>query len=108
VKPLRNIPSVFREVLNTTGPGYHHVMLRVDYDEGFERLSNAGYAVALHGMLPSGERCTLFDTRKDTGGFVELMDISPMIARQLDNMARAHREWDGHSQPIRPFASSFG
>lgn len=108
VKPIRDIPSVFREVLDTTGPGYHHVMLRVDYDAGFRRLSAAGYEVALHGTLPSGERCTLFDTRKDTGGFVELMDISPLIARQLDNMARAHREWDGHSQPVRSLASSFG
>jgi hypothetical protein len=107
VKPLRDIPSAFREVLDSTGPGFHHVMLRVDYDEGYKRLSEAGYEVALHGLLPGGERCTLFDTRKDSGGYIELMDMSPMVRRQLENMARAHREWDGKTNPVRPLAESF-
>jgi hypothetical protein len=49
----------------------------------------------------------LFDTRKDSGGFVELMDVSPLIQRQLENMARAHEAWDGRTDPIRPMASSF-
>lgn len=107
VRPVRDIPSVFREVLDERGPGHHHVMLRMDYDAGFERLSKAGYEVGLHCILPSGERCTLFDARKDSGGFIELMDISPLIQRQLENMARAHREWDYKTDPVRPLASSF-
>lgn len=107
VKPIRNIPSVFREVLDERGPGYHHVMLRVDYDEGYERLSKAGYEVGLCGTLPGGERFALFDARKDSGGFIEIMDMSPLIARQLENMQRAHREWDGHTDPVRSMASSF-
>jgi hypothetical protein len=102
-----SIPSVFLEVLNATGPGFHHVMLREDYDKGFERLSRAGYEPAYQGTLPSGERCVLFDTRQDSGGFVEFMDISPLIQRQLENMARAHREWDGRTDPVRSMASSF-
>jgi hypothetical protein len=91
----------------STGPGFHHVMLREDFDAGFKRLSDAGYEAAYHGALPGGERFVLFDTRKDSGGFVELMDISPLIQRQLENMARAHQEWDGRTDPIRPMASSF-
>jgi hypothetical protein len=35
------------------------------------------------------------------------MDISPLIQRQLENMARAHRDWDGHTDPVRTMASSF-
>jgi hypothetical protein len=108
VRPIdKSIPSVFSEVLDSTGPGYHHVMLREDYDKGYERLSKAGYEPAYVGTIPSGERCVLFDTRRDSGGFVELMDISPLIQRQLENMARAHREWDGQTDPVRPMASSF-
>lgn len=108
VRPIKKIPSVFMEVLDSNGPGFHHVMLRTDYDQGFERLSKAGYEVALHGHMPSGERCTLFDTRKDNGGFVEIMDLSPLITRQLGNMARAHLDWDRHTQAVRPLSSSFG
>lgn len=107
VKPLRDLPSVFREVLDERGPGYHHVMLRMDYDKGYELLTKAGYEVGLHGLLPSGERCTLFDARRDSGGFIELMDISPMVSKQLENMARAHEEWDGHTRPVRPLMESF-
>lgn len=108
VRPInRNVPSVFTEVLDSSGPGYHHVMLREDYDKGFARLSKAGYEPAFTGTVPSGERFVLFDTRTDSGGFVELMDISALIQRQLDNMARAHREWDGRTDPVRPMASAF-
>jgi catechol 2,3-dioxygenase-like lactoylglutathione lyase family enzyme len=107
VRPIRDLPSAFREVLDTTGPGFHHVMLRVDYDASYKRLSEAGYEVALHCVLPSGERCTLFDTRKDSGGYIELMDISPLVARQLETMAHAHREWDGKTRPVRPLLESF-
>lgn len=108
VRPINtSVPSPFTEALEATGPGYHHVMLREDYDNGFERLSKAGYEPASQGALPSGERYVLFDTRRDSGGFVELMDISALIQRQLENMERAHREWDGRTQPVRPMASSF-
>jgi hypothetical protein len=108
VRPIdTRIPSVFSETLDSTGPGYHHVMIREDYDKGFERLGTAGYEPAFQGALPGGERFVLFDTRRDSGGFVELMDISPLIQRQLDNMARAHHEWDGISEPVRSMASSF-
>jgi hypothetical protein len=108
VRPINaKVPSVFTEALEATGPGFHHVMLREDYDAGFKRFSQAGYEAAYQGALPSGERFVLFDTRKDSGGFVEFMDVSPLIQRQLENMARAHQEWDGRTEPIRSMASAF-
>lgn len=108
VKPLRDdLPSAFKEQLDTRGPGFHHVMLRIDYDEGFKRFSDAGYEVALHGLLPGGERCTLFDTRAHNGGYIEVMDNSPMVSRHFETMARAHREWDRVTRPVRPLMESF-
>jgi hypothetical protein len=107
VKPLRKIPSVFSEVLDSRGPGFHHVMLRIDYEEGYKRLSEAGYEVASHGLLPGGERCTLFDAQRDSSGFIELMEMSPMIERQFANMLKAHLEWDRRTEPRRPFAAAF-
>src|SRR3546814_7912168 len=67
--------SVFTEVLEERGPGYHHVMLRMDFDKGFAQLSEQGYKVALESTTPLGERCALFDTREANGGFIEVMDL---------------------------------
>ncbi|GLU37320.1 VOC family protein [Pseudomonas sp. NBRC 100443] len=107
VKPLGEHPSVFREVLDSRGPGYHHVMPRIDYDEGFRRFSEAGYALAFKGSMPGGERCAMFDSRADNGGFIELMDLSPMIVQQLQRISLAHQAWDGYSDPVRPMSELF-
>jgi hypothetical protein len=93
--------SVFTEMLETTGEGYHHVMLRVPYDAGVERLSGEGYAMAFSGTMPSGERFALFDTRPGNGGYVELMEISPAMEASLGRMHAAHVAWDGTTRPIR-------
>ncbi|ALR21801.1 VOC family protein [Sphingobium sp. CFD-1] len=97
-------PSVFTEMLDRHGDGYHHVMLRVPYDEGVERLSREGYAMAFSGTMPSGERFALFDTRSGNGGYVELMEMSPAIEASLERMHTAHQQWDGVSRPVRSMA----
>lgn len=108
VQPLRDLPSIFKEVLDSTGPGYHHIMRRMDYDEGFKLYSDLGYELGLECVLPSGERCALFDARKDTGGFIEIMEMSPLLTGQMEFMAKAHSEWDGKTDPVRTLESSFG
>src|SRR3546814_20877896 len=75
VEPMEGDRSVFTEVLEERGPGYHHVMLRMDFDKGFAQLSEQGYKVALESTTPLGERCALFDTREANGGFIEGMDL---------------------------------
>jgi Glyoxalase/Bleomycin resistance protein/Dioxygenase superfamily len=108
VRPIRDIPSVFGEVLNSSGPGYHHVMYRQDYDVAHAKLTSAGFEAAFVGQMPGGERCALFDTRCDSGGFVEIMDLSDPLLAQIDRMATAHQRWDGQTRLIRPMAESFG
>lgn len=39
-------PSVFTEMLDRHGDGYHHVVLRIPYDQGVDRRSGEGYAMA--------------------------------------------------------------
>lgn len=93
--------SVFTEMLEARGHGYHHVMLRVPYDEGVERLSGQGHEIAFSGRMPSGERFCLFDTRASDGSYVELMEISPAMEGSLGRMHRAHLSWDGKTDPVR-------
>jgi hypothetical protein len=96
--------SVFTEMLDEKGEGYHHVMVRGDYDAGVARLSGHGYAMAFSGQMPSGERFCLFDTRAGNGGYVELMEVSPAMEENLHRMHRAHLAWDGTSNPARSMA----
>ncbi|WP_380879612.1 hypothetical protein ACFB49_23260 [Sphingomonas sp. DBB INV C78] len=97
-------PSVFGEMLDAHGEGYHHVMLRIAYDQGVERLSGHGYEIAFSGQMPSGERFCLFDTRSGNGGYVELMEISPAMEDSLRRMHAAHLDWDGVTAPVRSMA----
>lgn len=93
--------SVFTEMLEARGDGYHHIMLRLPYDEGVERLSGQGHEMAFSGQMPSGERFCLFDTRSADGSYIELMEISPAMEESLARMHRAHLAWDGKTDPVR-------
>ncbi len=93
--------SVFSEILEKNGDGYHHIMPRIDFDEGSAKLTAEGYEVAFSGQMPSGERFCLFDTRSGNGGFIELMEISPAMEGAMQLMHKAHVQWDGTTKPIR-------
>lgn len=106
IEPMADDHSVFSEALEERGPGFHHVMLREDYDSGRKRFEAMGYTAALENTTPLGERCVLMDTRDATGGYVEFMDLHIGFERLTQMMADAHESWDG-SQPVRPMASLF-
>ena len=103
VQPLGGDDSVFSEVLERRGPGYHHVMLREDFDIARARLTAAGHTLVLESTTPLGERCALFDTGD---GFVEVMDLHIGFGRLTELMAAAHEGWDG-TEPSRPLAPLF-
>jgi hypothetical protein len=106
VQPLDGDRSVFTEVLEQRGSGYHHVMLRDDYDAAHARLSAQGFKAALESTTPLGERCCLFDTQAVNGGFVEVMDLHIGFGRLTEIMAEAHRNWDG-TDPKRELGPLF-
>jgi hypothetical protein len=106
VQPLDGDESVFTEALKTRGPGYHHVMLREDYDTAHARLSAQGFTVALENLTPFGERCALFDTQSANGGFIEVMDLHISFGRMTAAMAAAHENWNGDA-PKRSLGELF-
>jgi len=101
LQQTNDTPSVFTEMLDARGDGYHHVMLRIPYDEGVARLSGQGHEIAFSGRMPAGERFCLFDTRAADGSYIELMEISPPMEESLRRMHRAHLDWDGRSDSVR-------
>jgi hypothetical protein len=107
LQQLDDGPSVFREILEARGEGFHHVLLRRDFDAGRAHLERHGYALAFSGALPGGERFGLFDTTRDNGGFVELMDLTPTSFGPMAKVHAAHVGWDGVTRPRRAFAELF-
>jgi hypothetical protein len=107
LQQLDDGPSVFREILQSRGEGFHHVLLRRDFDAGRTHLERHGYALAFSGALPGGERFALFDTTGGNGGFVELMDFTPASFGPVGKIHAAHLAWDGTSRPRRDFAELF-
>jgi len=101
LQQTNDAPSVFTEMLDARGDGYHHIMLRVPYDEGVARLSGQGHEIAFSGQMPGGERFCLFDTRSADGSYIELMEISPAMEESLRRMHAAHLQWDGKTEPVR-------
>jgi hypothetical protein len=93
--------SPFLDFLNVRGEGLHHIMPRCNFEAGYARLSGAGHKVAYGGIMPSGERFCLFDTRASTGVYVELMELSPAMLGSLALMEKAHTAWDGTTDPVR-------
>jgi hypothetical protein len=108
ITPLRDTPSVFKEVLDSRGEGYHHVMLGMDYQLGWDKLSAAGFEPALQGQLPDGSRYVLFDTVAANGGFTELMERTPGFYHLMSAMRDAHVDWDRKTNPVRSLAEIAG
>lgn len=103
LQPLNDVPSVFREILETGGEGYHHVLLRTDFDSGAARLEAHGYAAAFTGRMPGGERFALYDTLAGNGGFIELMDLTSTTLGPMEMIHQAHLDWDRKTAPKRDF-----
>lgn len=93
--------SPFRDFLAAKGPGLHHVMPRIDFEVGSRQFTEAGFDVAYSGQLPSGERFRLFDSCKDFGYYIELMEMSETMLQTLALMEKAHLNWDGVTDPVR-------
>ncbi|WP_422342792.1 VOC family protein [Parasphingorhabdus sp.] len=93
--------SPFLDFLAKNGPGLHHVMPRTDFETGHKRLTDAGFPIAFSGQMPSGERFCLFDTYKNYGYYVELMELSDAIQESLALMEKAQATWDGKTDPVR-------
>jgi catechol 2,3-dioxygenase-like lactoylglutathione lyase family enzyme len=102
LQQTNDVPSVFKEILDTL-EGYHHVMLRVPFDEGRKRMEAGGFELVFFGHFPSGERFGLFDARGGNGGYIELMDLTDTTFGPMEKMHQAHQEWDGISEPKRNF-----
>jgi hypothetical protein len=97
-------PSVYREVIERRGYGFHHwgVATR-DFDRSVAEYGASGYELAFLARVPTGGRVGYMDTTRDLPGMVELIELGASFDEVFSRFYGATIGWDGN-EPVRPFA----
>ena len=104
LQPRHSRPSIFHEMLDTSGEGIHHVWLRcANLDAEIARFAALGCPVVAGGPVPGIGRSYFIDTLSTLGVFTELQELSEAVYIALDEMHQAHLSWDGRTDPVRPY-----
>jgi hypothetical protein len=106
IEQTNDAPSIYREVLASTGPGYHHFMpLVADFDAAVLSYARAGAELAFEGRSARLGRVAFVDGRRQFGGFVEIVEPSPTFLRGQDILKMACADWDGSGDLVRPMSA---
>jgi hypothetical protein len=94
-------PSVFRELLARSGPGFHHWgFMTGDFDAELARHEAAGREIAFSGTVAVGARFAYVDTVDALGGMMELIEVTPPVAALFQSLEDSARNWNGRD-PLR-------
>lgn len=105
IEPLNDSPSVYRDIIDANGYGFHHLgMASLDFEADVKKYSAMGYEMAFYGENLRGARIAYFDTRPDFPGMLELIEMTPSQDAFLGKMYEVSKGWDG-TDPVRPFSS---
>lgn len=104
IQPNDAHPSVYKEVIDQRGYGFHHFgKATAAYDADVRTYAAAGYELAFEALVPTGGRVGYLDTKGELPGFLELIEDSPALDEVFTSFYRASLLWDG-SDPVRPMA----
>ncbi len=103
IQPLDNEPSVYREIIDRRGYGFHHFGVGTgNFDRDVERYKASGAALAFFARVPSGGRVAYMDTSATLPGMTELIELGASFDSIFGRMYAASIAWDG-SDPLRSF-----
>ena len=106
IQQIGHEPSVFQEMLAARGAGPHHLLYRsaLDFDAEVARFAALKPdAIAYTGELAGIARIAYVDMVAEMGCFIELSERASGITQAFAQMVAACRDWDGTSDPVRPF-----
>jgi hypothetical protein len=103
IQPSNDAPSVYREVIERRGYGFHHWgKATAHFDDDLARYRKAGHEVGFICRVPSGGRVAYLDTTATLPGFVELIELGGAFEPVFSRFYRDSIGWDG-SEPVRAF-----
>lgn len=96
IQPADTEPSVYWDVINQRGYGFHHLgMATQTFERDVQRYLDMGYELVFEGSTPRGIQFAYFDTTTDMPGMLELIEINDMQDQFLLLMHKASLDWDG-------------
>lgn len=103
IQPNNNAPSVYREIIEKRGYGFHHWGIGSrNFDRDVEAYQRRGAELAFLARVPSGGRVAYMDTTASLPGMVELLELGADFEPMFTGFYRAALGWDGKN-PVRPF-----
>jgi hypothetical protein len=104
IQTNNDAPSVYREVIEKRGYGFHHWGIgSKDFDRDVEKYQKSGAEAAFCLRVPSGGRVAYVDTTPELPGMVELIELGADFESMFTGFYRASLSWDGNDT-VRPFA----
>jgi len=77
IQQTNDAPSVYRDVQQRQGYGFHHWGLAtLDFDHDVQRYLAKGYELKFSGRSPRGIRLAYFDSNGELPGMIELIEFS--------------------------------
>ena len=103
IRPNDDHPSVYKELIDARGYGFHHWGLAsADVDTDVKRYQAMGMEVAFRAGVPTGGDVAYLDSHGSLPGFVEFIQVNPLMEQVFTGFYRASLSWDG-TDAIRPF-----
>ncbi len=103
IQPLDDHPSVYRDIANKRGFGFHHVGIAVnDVDAEVGVYQAKGFETAFRANVPTGGAVAYMDNGRNDPGMVELIPATPGMDETFTRFWKASVDWDGRD-PVRPF-----
>lgn len=101
IQQNNDAPSVFRELIDKRGHGFHHWGVACkDFEREVETHRARGYQIAFSDRLPDGTRIAYMDATAHLPGMVELIEMTKGTEAMFTRMYQISSEWDG-ANPVR-------
>jgi len=103
IQPNDANPSVYKDVIDARGYGFHHLgRASEDIEADIAELEGRSYTLAFRAGVPTGGDVAYMD-KPGCSGFLELISATSGMEEVFTKFWRASIGWDG-SDPVRPFA----
>lgn len=103
IQPKDAAPSVYREMIERRGYGFHHVGIAVeDVAAEIPAYLERGYTLAFTANVPTGGFVAYLDGGAAHPHFIELIPATTGMDATFTGFWRAAEDWDGRD-PVRAF-----